>query len=197
MNKKFSTLLAAFLVAGGLGSSAFADDLKVKTSEYFQLKDAHDHYLIVGEGAVRDSLALVSEDDFKSLNDLNKTLWRISVETQKDANGFVTGNKYYLENKVNGGVALTYANASEDLSQYYAPGAVVAAGKWEIKPYTDPTDPTGETKVEYSYDSKTGVVTLSSNVLYFGTLENVYDAAAKEAVGYKLAEINGIIKLAK
>ena len=117
MNKKFSTLLAAFLVAGGLGSSAFADDLKVKTSEYFQLKDAHDHYLIVGEGAVRDSLALVSEDDFKSLNDLNKTLWRISVETQKDANGFVTGNKYYLENKVFQEVAHSHLQDNQVLAE--------------------------------------------------------------------------------
>ena len=182
MNKKFSTLLAAFLVAGGLGSSAFAADLVVKTNQYFQLTTAAGDYLIVGEGAVRDSLALVSSSDFESLNDLNKTFWRVTVETQKDANGFVTGTKFYLENKVNGGVALTYAGASEDLSSYYAPGAVVAAGKWEIP--------------AKSYDSENACVTFDG-AFTFGTAKNLYDAAAKEAIGYKLIQVGDVIKLAK
>ena len=187
MNKKFSTLLAAALVAGGLGSSAFAADLEVKTNQYFQLELApggigSGKYLIVGEGAVRDSLALISRSDFESLNDLNKTFWRVTVETQKDANGFVTGTKFYLENKVNGGVALTYAGASEDLSSYYAPGAVVAAGKWEIP--------------AKSYDSENARVTFDG-AFTFGTAKNLYDAAAKEAIGYKLIQVGDVIKLAK
>ena len=187
MNKKFSTLLAAFLVAGGLGSSAFAQTVPVKSSEYFQL-ELNGKYLGVGEDAVRDSLALIdlNDEEFDSLNGLNKTLWRVSVETNKDANGFITSTKYYLVNKVNGGIALTYADASEDLSSYYAPGAVVSAGKWALN--------SGEVS-----GYKDGTVTFADNTLSLGTAanNNSYDAATKEAVAYKLADINGIIKLAK
>ena len=181
MNKKFSTLLAAFLVAGGLGSSAFAENLEVKTSEYFQLKDADGCYLIVGEGAVRDSLALI--DELKSLNELNKTLWRVNVEQQKNADGLVTGYKYYLVNKVNGSVALTYEGASNELSSYYAPGAVVASGKWEV--------------AADSYVPNTATVTFNSNVFDFSSTKNLYDASTKEAIAYKLVQVGDKIKLAK
>ena len=180
MNKKFSTLLAAFLVAGGLGSSAFADNLVVKTSEYFQLK-AGESYLIVGEGAVRDSLALI--DDLSSLNEFNKTLWRVNVEQQKNADGLVTGYKYYLVNKVNGSVALTYEGASNELSSYYAPGAVVASGKWEV--------------AANSYVPNTATVTFNSNIFDFSSTKNLYDASTKEAIAYKLVKVGDKIKLAK
>ena len=191
MNKKFSTLLAAFLVAGGLGSSAFAQtSVKYKSSRYFQLENGG-KYLIVAEGSERDSLALVAPTSgkFESLEQLNKTLWRVSVETIKDDNGFITATKYYLVNKVNGSYTLTYASASEDLSSYYAPGAVVAPGKWALN--------AGEIAAA-GYD-KDGYVNFADDKLSFGTPTNgnLYDATTKEAIGYKLALVGDAIKLAK
>ena len=125
MNKKFSTLLAAFLVAGGLGSSAFADQYRV--NKYVQLQ-INGQPLVVGESAVRDSLAYGNQVN-PDLYEFNQTLWQFVVEAKTGANGLADGYNVYLQNKVNGGVILTKADADEDKSLYYAPGAVLSTGK--------------------------------------------------------------------
>ena len=125
MNKKFSTLLAAFLVAGGLGSSAFADQYRV--NKYVQLQ-INGLPLVVGESAVRDSLAYGNQVN-PDLYEFNQTLWQFVVEAKTGANGLADGYNVYLQNKVNGGVILTKADADEDKSLYYAPGAVLSTGK--------------------------------------------------------------------
>ena len=190
MNKKFSTLVAALLVAGGMSSSTFAAQSKtIHFTKYFTLTKevgGEAKALIVGEDATRDSLALVGIEDVNSLYDLNKCLWKVSVEPVKDANGLVKAYRVYLENKINGAVALTKVDASEKNSLYYAPGAVVASGKFLI----DEVAPSN-----YSIKDKT--VTISKDAITFGT-EKIYNGATKTVDGYKLVlKDNKVIKLVK
>ena len=110
MNKKFSTLLAAALVAGGLGSSAFAEQYFL--NKYVQLQ-IDNKPLVVGESAVRDSLAFVRTATTQNPLDLyefNQTLWQFVVEAKTGANGLADGYNVYLQNKVNGGVIGTVEN---------------------------------------------------------------------------------------
>ena len=134
MNKKFSTLLAAFLVAGGLGSSAFAQSTGTyPINKYVQLQ-IDSKPLVVGESAVRDSLAFVKTGTL-DLYEYNQTLWKFVVEPRTNSNGLTNGYRIYLENKVNGPVALTLAGADANKSFYYAPGAVVSTGKFLLKEF--------------------------------------------------------------
>ncbi len=185
MNKKFSTLVAALLVAGGMSSSAFATDKTIDVTKFFTL-DNNGKSLIVGEDATRDSLALLDPNTVKSLYDLNKTLWKVSVEPVKNADGLVKAYRVYLENKINGAVALTKVDASEKNSLYYAPGAVVASGKFLI-----------DEVVPSKYDIKAKTVTISKDAISFGT-EKIYNGATKTVDGYKLVlKDNSVIKLVK
>ncbi|WP_287621879.1 DUF6383 domain-containing protein [Parabacteroides sp.] len=179
MNKKFSTLVAAFLVAGGMSSSMFAVDKTFKVDTYVTLENGGKS-LIVGEDASRDSLALTNS--FSSLYDYNKHLWKVSVEAEKNADGLIKGYNVYLENKINGAVALTKADASKDNSAYYAPGAVVASGKFKI--------------ANASYNPETKIVTITDGEIKFG-VDKVYNASTKTVDGFMLVEKNGVIKLAK
>ena len=138
MNKKFSTLLAAFLVAGGLGSSAFAQTAfnEFDLNNRVRLVESSSNWnLIVGESSNRDSLALVDpnnlQDEMATINGSHKQNWQLSVTPVKDANGFTTSYDVYLENQVNGAVALTKEDGTPK-SFYYSPGAVVASGKMKI-----------------------------------------------------------------
>ena len=191
MNKKFSTLLAAALVAGGLGSSAFAQTTPFPVNEYVQLK-VGDQFLVVGESANRDSLALLNEnysDPGKtystekpyelSIEDINKTLWKFTVKEVKDANGLHKGYDVYLENKVSGAVVLTKQDAS-DKSAYYAPGAVVTPGSLKLS--------------GFEYDSEDKTVSSESGIIDFcGSA--FYDAASKTIRKYTLGKVGDAIKL--
>ena len=178
MNKKFSTLLAAFLVAGGLGSSAFATDYPI--NQYVQLK-VGSQCLVVGESAVRDSLALVDVDytNPSSIEEVNKSLWKFTVKEVKDENGLSKGYEVYLENKVNGAVALTKQDASAT-SAYYAPGAVVSAGSLKLSGFS------------YNPDSKK-VSSATGNIDFCGGA--AYDAASKTVRKYVMGTVGSAIKL--
>ena len=178
MNKKFSTLLAAALVAGGLGSSAFAADFTVDLNKRIQLTLGSEK-LIVGESSVRDSLALASYA--ASIYDSHKQNWQLTLTPVKDANGFTTYYDVYLENQENGAVALTKEDASK-ASMYYSPGAVVASGKTKIA------------RVAASaYDKKNNTLILPEEVK-FGSWK--YDAATKTKTAWILQQnTDGVIKL--
>ena len=178
MNKKFSTLLAAALVAGGLGSSAFAADITVDLNKRIQLMLGSEK-LIVGESSVRDSLALVSSAN--SIYDYHKQNWQLSLTPVKDANGFTTHYDVYLENQENGAVALTKEGASK-ASMYYSPGAVVASGKTKIARVA-----------ESAYNKNTNKLILPKEVK-FGSWK--YDAATKTKTAWILQRnTDGVIKL--
>ncbi|HIX85142.1 MAG TPA: hypothetical protein H9848_00815 [Candidatus Parabacteroides intestinigallinarum] len=178
MNKKFSTLLAAALVAGGLGSSAFAADITVDLNKRIQLMLGSEK-LIVGESSVRDSLALASYA--ASIYDSHKQNWQLTLTPVKDANGFTTHYDVYLENQENGAVALTKEGASK-ASMYYSPGAVVASGKTKIARVA-----------ESAYNKNTNMLTLPK-VVKFGSWK--YDAATKTKTAWILQRnTDGVIKL--
>ena len=197
MNKRFSTLLAAVMVAGGLSSTAMATDKTVsfKVNEYVQLT-LESKFLVVGEGTTRDSLALQDKGDntCATLEEFNKTLWKLNVTPEKDQYGLVTGYKLSLENKVYGPVVLTHADADASKSLYYAPGAVVAAGEGYVL----------TTPEEVAYDEKKDEISftgdeLATVLLSFGNgATGAYDPATKTKVGYKLLKTDGgVIKLLK
>ena len=189
MNKKFSTLLAAALVAGGLGSSAFAQETPTEPTypinKYVQLTIGSKP-LIVGESSVRDSLAFVRATTEEAggpldLYEFNQTLWQFVAEPKTGSNGLPNGYNVYLQNKVNGGVVLTKADADADKSLYYSPGAVVSTGKLLVSGAT--------------YDPETKQVTTKGTTVSF-TGDVIYDAASKSLQYYYL-EVNGsdVIKL--
>ena len=182
MNKKFSTLLAAALVAGGLGSSAFATDYPI--NQYVQLK-VGTKYLVVGESAVRDSLALVDVNyaNPSSIEEVNKSLWKFTVKEVKDENGLSEGYEVYLENKVNGAVALTKQDASAT-SAYYAPGAVVSAGSLKLSGFSYDAD---TKKVSNTVENSTSCIDFCGSA--------AYDAASKTVRKYVMGTVGDAIKL--
>ena len=183
MNKKFSTLLAAFLVAGGLGSSAFAQSTGTyPINKYVQLQ-INGGTLIIEESADRDSLGYAKSEYKKDLYSYNQTLWRFVVEAKKGPNGLPNGYNVYLQNKVYGDAALTKVDANPENTAYYAPGAVVSTAKL-LLPGANyiPATATTSGKVEF-----TGDVPFAGDV--------VYDASSKTLKYYYLIDQNGVIKL--
>ena len=179
MNKRFSTLLAAVMVAGGLSFNAMADDYSV--GEYIQIK-VGDKFLTVGEGVTRDSLALAIDpatEKVPTLEKYNKTLWKLNLTPYKDANGLIEGYYVSVENKVNGPVALTKADAAANKSEYYAPGAVVAPGVQYI----------ATVKADAYKDGKVTLTTVDFAPAAY------YDAIAKKVVGYQLNTVGDVLKL--
>ena len=177
MNKRFSTLLATALVAGGL--SANAADYPV--GKYIQLQ-ANSKYLVVGEGISRDSLALI--DAPKTLEELNKTLWKLNVTPVKSKDGLVEKYAISLENKVNGPIELTKVGAAADKSLYYAPGAVVASGVQSIA-VVDPAD----------FNAETNVITFDFSTAQLAPAK-YYDAASKKVFAFRLEKTeSNVIKL--
>ncbi|WP_456087419.1 DUF6383 domain-containing protein [Parabacteroides sp.] len=105
MNKRFSTLLATLLVAGGLSSSAWADtavkDYKagpgtVEDGEYtFLCVGDADNVLSIGDGNVLTKISAPST----GLSAVNKALWKVSVIKSTSVAG---GNTYKFQNKATG-----------------------------------------------------------------------------------------------
>ena len=139
MNKRFSTLLAAVLVAGS-SFSAMADAVEVDTLKYYQI-EAGGKALIIGQGkdGAKDSLALITKpttDD--ALKDYNASLWRIVVDKTTDP---TTGARYAVVKLVNkNGQQLILSNASAaNKSFYYSKPAYVSTsgtGAWAPKDVT-------------------------------------------------------------
>ena len=185
--------MATALVAGGLSSTAMAQvTTAFPVNKYVQLKNDN-KFLVVGEGATRDSLAFQANgnNSCKTLEEFNKTLWKLNVTEVKDEYGLVTAYKLSLENKVYGPVALTYADADASKSLYYAPGAVVSAGEGFV--LTDPDD--------VAYDKEKEEIQFNAaavEVLFGNGTTGEYDAATKTKIGYKLLKNDaGVIKLLK
>ncbi len=92
MNKRFSTLLATALVAGGLSSTAMAQKV-LDTTKYYHVAlsgDANSRVIIGhSEDGKRDSVAVVEADDIKLYEDFNATLWKPTVEQKVNAAGGV------------------------------------------------------------------------------------------------------------
>ena len=103
MNKRFSTLLATLLVAGGLSSSAWAaaKDYKagpatVEDGEYtFLCVGDADNVLSIGDGNVLTKISAPST----GLSAVNKALWKVSVIKSTSVAG---GNTYKFQNKATG-----------------------------------------------------------------------------------------------
>ena len=179
MNKRFSTLLASVLLAGSM--SANAQDVAYPIDEYIQLK-VGTQFLVVGEGATRDSLALVANPT--TLEGLNKTLWKLNVTPVMAENGLIKQYAVSLENKVNGSVKLTKEDADASKSLYYAPGAVVAAGEQAI--ISVDAD---------QFNAETQKVTFDWANVNFAP-SKYYDAAAKKVIAFQLEKTAGdVIKL--
>ena len=93
MNKRFSTLLAAVMVAGGLSSTAMAAGKILDTTKYYHvaLSGEANSRVIIGhsEDGKRDSVAIVKADDIKLYEDFNATLWKPTVEQKVNAAGGV------------------------------------------------------------------------------------------------------------
>lgn len=181
MNKRFSTLLAAALVAGGFSFNAMAASTEYPIGEYVQFK-VGEKFLIVGEGATRDSLALVADPTSATsmtLEGINKTLWKLNLTPVKDANGLIAKYEVSIENKMNGAIALTKAGAVANKSEFYSPGAVVASGRQVIATVSTSA-------------VKGGKVTLDEVDF---TPAAYYDATAKKVVGYQLNSVDDVIKL--
>ena len=187
MNKKFSTLLAAALVAGGLGSSAFADTpidlnkrIQLTLLEGGTVPTSGALNLIVGESSTRDSLALAGDPE--SIYDSHKQNWQLTLTPKKDGNGFTTKYDVYLENQVNGAVALTNGDGTPR-SFYYSPGAVVASGK----KYLFTVDAS-------KYNAKTNELTLTDAQLVVKFGSSKYDASSKTKTQWILYKENDVIK---
>ena len=143
MNKRFSTLLAAALVAGSSFSvqAASSDEAALKESleKYYQLKTANgnsEKLLVIGHGETRDSLALWSTDKIETLESLNETLWRAEFTPVKASNGAIVQYEMRLYNKVgNRQLVLSTALAQPGKTFYKSPAAIIGGeglDKWTL-----------------------------------------------------------------
>ena len=148
MNKRFSTLLAAVLVAGSSFSAMAGSPVEVDTLKYYQITAGDSKALIIGQGkdGAKDSLALIEMPaaNASSLKDYNESLWRIVVDKTTDP---TTGARYAVVKLVNkNGQQLILSNASAaNKSFYYSKPAYVSTsgtGAWA------PSDVTLEGKDE-------------------------------------------------
>ena len=118
------------------------------------------------------------------------------VNPIEDANGLVSKYEVYLENKVNGAVKVTLADASEDKTFYYAPGAVVSTGKYllgtvnasEINSNLELNENGAVTMVKFGGK-------IASTISFVDTKNVVYDAAAGTLKYYYLQLDNSNTKI--
>ncbi|MBP3519417.1 MAG: hypothetical protein J6K31_13690 [Parabacteroides sp.] len=182
MNKRFSTLLATALVAGGAFSAQAAGDeaaLKESLGKYYQLKTGSD-FVVIGHGETRDSLAVWKADAIKSIEDLNETLWRVEFTPVKASNGQISQYEMRLFNKVgNRQLVLSTALVQPGKTFYKSPAAVLGAeglDKWTV------------TKAEYD-----ALSTVANEDFRF--IEYLYSKSADKTTKYRLVEKGGVIKL--
>ena len=102
MNKRFSTLLAAVLVAGGLSSVANAIPADLSAKKYYHLKEATTNkYVGLSEEAVKaDSLCLYDPASL-TVKKVDQLLWSVSEKRVAGPNG-TTIYQYEFTNKYTG-----------------------------------------------------------------------------------------------
>ena len=182
MNKRFSTLLAAALVAGSSFSVQAASDeaaLKESLEKYYQMK-TDDGLVVIGHGETRDSLAVWADNNIQSLEDFNETLWRVEFTPVKAANGQIAQYEMRIFSKVgNRQLILSTALVQPGKTFYKSPAAVLGAeglDKWTV------------TTAEYAELS-----TIAGQDFRF--IEYLYSKTADKTTKYKLAIKGGVIKL--
>ena len=101
MNKRFSTLLAAILVAGGLSASAGAtnynelDGTKLKDSFIYLRSASGDHSLVVKNGKLDSTVVASTDSTFARLDSM---AWKVTVKTTS------IGKSYQLQNRATGDI---------------------------------------------------------------------------------------------
>ena len=102
MNKRFSTLLATVLVAGGLSSVANATPADLSAKKYYHLKEATTNkYVGLSEEAVKaDSLCLYDPASL-TVKKVDQLLWSVSEKRVAGPNG-TTIYQYEFTNKYTG-----------------------------------------------------------------------------------------------
>ncbi|MBC5634903.1 DUF6383 domain-containing protein [Parabacteroides hominis] len=185
MNKRFSTLLAAALVAGSSFSVQAASGneneatLKKSLEKYYQMKTGED-LVVIGHGETRDSLAVWAAKDIQSLEDFNETLWRVEFTPVKAANGQIAQYEMRIFSKVgNRQLILSTALVQPGKTFYKSPAAVLGAeglDKWTV------------TKDEYE-----ALSTIADQDFRF--IEYLYSKTADKTTKYKLAIKDNVIKL--
>ena len=186
MNKRFSTLLAAVMVAGGLSSTAMAAGKILDTTKYYHvaLSGEANSRVIIGhsEDGKRDSVAIVKADDIKLYEDFNATLWKPTVEQKVNAAGGV----YYEIKLVN------------------KEGQELSVSKKDVK-----ASQTSFYKAQYAYIASDGIgaMTVNSDVVSIdedGVITfakgpdartNFYDATAGKMYQYALVVKDGAVKV--
>ena len=142
MNKRFSTLLAGVLLAGGTFSvqTVSADEAALLKSlgKYYQVEVATDKYLVIGQGEMRDSLAVWKKADIKTLDQLNETLWSVKFTPVIGSNGQIAEYEMRLFNKVgNRQLILTTSLVEPGTTFSKSPYAVLGSEgieKWTVTP---------------------------------------------------------------
>ena len=142
MNKRFSTLLAGVLLAGGTFSvqTVSADEAALLKSlgKYYQVEVATDKYLVIGQGEMRDSLAVWEKADIKTLDQLNETLWSVKFTPVIGSNGQIAEYEMRLFNKVgNRQLILTTSLVEPGKTFHKSPYAVLGSEgieKWTVTP---------------------------------------------------------------
>ena len=186
MNKRFSTLLAAALVAGGLSSTAMATGKILDTTKYYHVALSGDaaSRVIIGhsEDGKRDSVAIVKADDIKLYEDFNATLWKPTVEQKVNAAGGV----YYEIKLVN------------------KEGQVLSVSKKDVN-----ASQTSFYKAQYAYITSDGIgaMTVGSDVVSIDedgivtfakgpeARTNIYDAEAGKMYQYALVVKDEAVKV--
>ena len=186
MNKRFSTLLAAALVAGGLSSTAMAAGKILDTTKYYHVALSGDatSRVIIGhsEDGKRDSVAIVKAGDIKLYEDFNATLWKPTVEQKVNAAGGV----YYEIKLVN------------------KEGQVLSVSKKDVN-----ASQTSFYKAQYAYITSDGIgaMTVGSDVVSIDedgivtfakgpeARTNIYDAEAGKMYQYALVVKDEAVKV--
>ncbi|WP_456088051.1 DUF6383 domain-containing protein [Parabacteroides sp.] len=187
MNKRFSTLLATVLVAGGLSSTAMAAGKLLDTTKYYHVAlsgDANSRVIIGhSEDGKRDSVAIVKTDNVKSYEDFNATLWKPTVEQKVNAAGGV----YYeikLVNKDGQELSVSKKDVKASQTSFYK-------AKYA---YISSTDGIGKMGVDESVVSidKDGKITFLKGP---EARTNIYDATAGKMYQYALVVKGNAVKV--
>ncbi|WP_301842633.1 DUF6383 domain-containing protein [uncultured Parabacteroides sp.] len=187
MNKRFSTLLAAALVAGGLSSTAMATGKILDTTKYYHVALSGDaaSRVIIGhsEDGKRDSVAIVKADDIKLYEDFNATLWKPTVEQKVNAAGGV----YYeikLVNKDGQELSVSKKDVKASQTSFYK-------AKYAYISSTDGIGKMGADESVVSID-KDGKITFHKGP---EARTNIYDAEAGKMYQYALVVKDNAVKV--
>ena len=188
MNKKFSTLMASLLLAGGLFSTASAVtiDEAVKSEQYYYMVRSSQYFdsnwsVVAVAG---NPIYLVQDGDVARMaqnpNKADAFLWKVTTST--DANGVTV---YEFTNKA--GKKLTYTNGLSSQTAFYAKQNEIADGQRNGDAAQIMLDENGASQIQMTWAG----LTADNNNVTFASYSTSSEADSKYTLAFDFVEPEG------